>query len=134
MLHFFPKGTFDFRNISVENDEDQDKVCLRCEEIANSHPEACLLDVNAIDNETSQLAFTITPDSASIYRTCVDLAPNTYNMTAFDVSSDVGPLTETPAVVVTSIIILPISTNMSVSTAYTTNTPSSNGNLARKPA
>ena len=115
----------------MEN-EYQDKVCLRCEAIANSQAEACLLHVNA--NETEQMVFTITPNSANEYRTCVDLPSNTYDLTAFDVSSCMGPSTLTPAVVASGIPIFSTSMNMSaittsISVPYMSTSPSINGNL-----
>lgn len=113
------KGTFDFRDISVDY-EPEEITCLSCEAIANSRVAACLLHVNSTKNQTDQLAFTITPSSAGIYRMCVDLAPGIYNLTAFDVRSDVGPLTATPAVVLTNVLIS--STFIPVTSPTTTTT------------
>ena len=100
------KGTFDFRNISIDYDPGN-KTCLRCEVIANARAAACLLLVNSTENETNQRALTITPTPANIYRTCVDVVPGVYNLTAYDISSDVGPLTATPAVVLTGVLVSP---------------------------
>ena len=64
------------------------------------------------------------------------LAPNTYDMTAFDVSSGMQALTATPAVVVTSIVVVPINAsllaaNFPIGFPYTS-TALPNGNLAKK--
>ena len=63
------------------------------------------------------------------------LAPNTYDMTAFDVSSGMRALTATPAVVATSVVVLSISTKMtatnsSVGFPYTSTLPP-NGNFTK---
>ena len=105
-MSILSKGTFDFRNISIDYDPGN-KTCLQCEAIANSRAAACLLLVNSTENETDQRALIITPTSANIYRTCVDIVPGVYNLTAYDISSDARPLTATPAVVLTDVLVSP---------------------------